>query len=407
MIQTIIVPATGFISWGGGIDYLKYQLNFLVRLHEENPNITIILLIPKLQFVENVIQKAKDIIKRFIHRPIINYEKIYLLFANDNTLKNGIVIRKYYHNKPHGKGSIVQISYEYENTIVYLTAKVLQGLSCKQIGYIYDLQHALMPDFFKQKDCESKDKLFKNILAECNGVMVNSKQVKNDLLVRYAGDGEKNIAAQIFSFPCLPIAENDLLQSVDVAKYNLPEKYFMICNQLWMHKDHKTAFQALKILHDEGYKDICIICTGVTYDHRNPLYYQELKDYIINSKLNDNIVFLGYIPKIEQITILRKSIGLIQPTLFEGGPGGGASYDAVAYGIPAIVSDIPVNLEMQHENVFFFNAGSPLSLAEEMRQLFSNPLNHVSNDELLYETKNNLRNGVAVLKDLFCTLSES
>lgn len=67
-------------------------------------------------------------------------------------------------------------------------------------------------------------------------------------------------------------------------------------------------------------------------------------------KLFDNF----YIAKLDQIALLKKSIAVIQPTLFEGGPGGGASYDAISLGKPLIVSDIKVNQEIeQSERVFF------------------------------------------------------
>ena len=48
--------------------------------------------------------------------------------------------------------------------------------------------------------------------------------------------------------------------------------------------------------------------------------------------INDDVEIVGHIPKLDQIALLKNSIAVIQPTLFEGGPGGGSAYDAISLG---------------------------------------------------------------------------
>jgi glycosyltransferase involved in cell wall biosynthesis len=55
----------------------------------------------------------------------------------------------------------------------------------------------------------------------------------------------------------------------------------------------------------------------------------------------------------------------MQPTLYEGGPGGGATFEAIGMGTPAVVSDIPVNREIDQGGVHFFRAGDAIDLAEK------------------------------------------
>jgi glycosyltransferase involved in cell wall biosynthesis len=89
-----------------------------------------------------------------------------------------------------------------------------------------------------------------------------------------------------------------------------------------------------------------------------------------NLGLSEKIHFLGYIDKLDQLRIMAKAVAVIQPSLFEGGPGGGAVYDAVAAGVPAIVSNIGVNLEIgDEENVVFFEARSCDDLALKMKSI--------------------------------------
>jgi glycosyltransferase involved in cell wall biosynthesis len=112
-----------------------------------------------------------------------------------------------------------------------------------------------------------------------------------------------------------------------------------------------------------------------------------LQELILELNLNDRIKILGYIPKSDQLQILKNCIAIIQPTLFEGGPGGGAVYESVAYGIPSIVSDIPVNKEIDDESVTFFITGSSEDLASKMVEVFNKERREYSLSELVNKNK--------------------
>jgi glycosyltransferase involved in cell wall biosynthesis len=101
---------------------------------------------------------------------------------------------------------------------------------------------------------------------------------------------------------------------------------------------------------------------------RRPEYVPMLKQLVETLGLTTTVRFLGYIPKAHQLELIRQSIAVIQPTLFEGGPGGGAVYDAVSLGVRAIVSDIPVNREVRAEpgQITYFPPRDARSLAAEI-----------------------------------------
>jgi glycosyltransferase involved in cell wall biosynthesis len=397
--QTIIVPAYGFVSWNGGVDYLKYQLRLLIQLQINNPSVQVILYLPELSVTGKIINLIKLIIKCIIHYPIIKSADYNSLLIADHEIINCIKIQKYYYDKKYGRKSIQYLVKKEVNPIVFPTMTSLPYLKCKQIGYIYDLQHISLPNLFTEKECNVRNINFRAILCDCDGVIVNSKDVKRHILKIYPEQANDD---KIFSAPPLPVADENLLQfSVDVSRYRLPEKYFLISNQLWIHKDHKTAFKALKLLHEQGYTDIHIICTGSTSDTRFPNYYLEIQEYIAELKLTDVIQFLGFIPKSDQITILRGSIAIIQPTLFEGGPGGGSTYDAIAYGVPAIISDIAINREIDCPEVLFFRVQDTNDLAVRMIQLINNPLPRPSIEELKTQRVKNIILGTQFLREIF------
>ena len=79
---------------------------------------------------------------------------------------------------------------------------------------------------------------------------------------------------------------------------------------------------------------------------------------------------------------------MLQPTLFEGGPGGGAVYDAVSLGVPSIVSDIPVNREINVGDCQFFAPSNADALAGLMRNVAARPAPRPGADELLASAQN-------------------
>ena len=89
--------------------------------------------------------------------------------------------------------------------------------------------------------------------------------------------------------------------------------------------------------------------------------------------------------------MVRGSIAVIQPTLFEGGPGGGSIYDAVALGVLGLVSDIPVNREIDDANIAYFAPGDSEGLAQLMIEAPSRPRPQFENPALISRSNDRLR----------------
>jgi len=207
------------------------------------------------------------------------------------------------------------------------------------------------------------------MLNQARCVIVNAQAVVDDIRNAYP-----NHATNIVALPFAPAPSKEWLSAAapPLDRYQISENYFIICNQFWQHKDHLTAWRAFAALHDE-FPDVQLVCTGETSDFRNPTHFELLKQEAQRLGISANLRILGLIPKHEQIALLRSALAVVQPTLFEGGPGGGAVFDAVALGVPAIVSDISVNLEVTDPAVCFFRQGDAEHLAQRMRDVLQRP----------------------------------
>src|SRR6267143_3509455 len=153
------------------------------------------------------------------------------------------------------------------------------------IGYIGDVQHKRMPGNFSRRECLDRDRSFNTLLADAPAIIVNSRSVVRDIEEFYP-----HPKAALFALPFCPPANPALLANIgeDVLRpYALPEKFFIISNQSWMHKSHQTAFDALRLIRDAGFADLHILCTDNLHDYRAPRYVEKLKDGVARAGLTN------------------------------------------------------------------------------------------------------------------------
>ena len=253
---------------------------------------------------------------------------------------------------------LAQAAAELRLDAIYLAMRLPKPRpDCALVGYVPDYQHRHLPHLFSSKELAERDGVFGRLVAGSDAMVMNAKAVAEDMR-RFTPEPVPGLHVLPFS----PNLNPEWLQDRPelLTSYGVADPYFIICNQFWMHKDHLTAFRAMaEIVRSRP--GVSLICTGGTTDYRDPTYFGKLKSEAAKLGLESQLRFLGHIPKRDQIELLKHAVALIQPTLFEGGPGGGSTYEAVALGQRVLLSDLPVNLEVDGGDVRFFPCGDYLA----------------------------------------------
>lgn len=372
----------GFSRWGGGLDFIRHILTSILLVDADEAH-EYYLVIPGDDFslrIRRILYPLRGFIKQLITKEKFKWEK-YPTF-NEKYLVNSFIDLL-----PRVKFVVAGASYKSQlDSIARIAPDVV--LPCIQhpgrtfnfpvVGYLFDFQHKYLTDLFSDQECQQRDIDFSAMLENSEHIIVNACAVKMD-----AEYFIKDFPAKIHVLPFSPCAQKSWLDSpLDVrAEYKLSKSYFMICNQFWKHKDHITAFKGFARYIDQG-GIADLVCTGGTSDYRFPEYFAELQDLILSLGIKERVKILGHISKEHQVSLIKYSQGMIQCTLFEGGPGGGAAYDAIALGVPVIASDIAVNREMNCGNVVLFEAQNPASLAEMLLQNTKITKQHMSAETL-------------------------
>lgn len=391
----ILIPLHGFVDWNGGLDLIRL-LSAAFQAVQPPTQVEIAFAMPQKTAPEAWLSGFLRRLRAFTsgaRNTGAGNERGLRQTAREIT--NGWPVI-FVSNTASG---IVSAGREWGADVIFPTMLPLGASGPKRVGYIFDFQHRYLPDYFSPRTRRNRDRKFQAIIDDSDAIVVNADFVKRDLVNFLGVDPTK-----VLALPFAPHAQRwwfDIPPAEARKRYGLSSPYLLICNHFWKHKDHETALHAFALLRQRIECDVHLVMTGDPVDHRDPRHFSRLIALSRKLGVESYTRFLGLVPKRDQLSLMRGCIALIQPTRFEGGPGGGSVYEAIGFDVPAIVSDIPVNREVDQGDVRFFRVGDPSELVDRIVDVLENPKMRRSESELLKAGRSNLvRLGKAMLQHL-------
>lgn len=421
-----VVIYTKDFQWAGGIDFLHGLV--LGLLKQDRKEIKLLILVDENGVRNKSTQNVKRFIQMLINRVIFFRRSFRNLLNKINTINNKALKGKEacvngfnYFSYVHEVFKYEQVEFIYYNSSVngsidsilkknkasvllpVLNQDGVGECNIPKVGYIFDFVYKYLPSLYTTDFCLDMDISYAKTIKFSKSVIVNSQKTAKDAKLYFPYKNEIFVTLPFAPYANIKLYKEALEDKGVLEKYEINKPYFMICNQLWLHKDHETAFKALEIVLRKSKHKVNIICTGTLTDlSGTQKRLEELKCLIKRNGIEKYVKFLGHIPKKDQLSLVLQSSALIQPTKFEGGPGGGSVYMSTAYGIESIVSDIEVNKEIQNENlVTFFEVSNFENLAAKMITHLEKKRVHLSPDSVELKNKMGLKKlGEVVLKSI-------
>ncbi len=234
--------------------------------------------------------------------------------------------------------------------------------SKKVVAWFPDFQHKFLPALFPEKDIASRDQYLDKIQSRLDHIVFSSHTALGHYNQFYPNSKMTPYVIQFCSVIDFELPVKEDLEK----KYGINQPYFICSNQFWKHKNHELVFRALKELKDQNSLNFKVFFTGKEEDPRNPDYFPKIKNYVEENGLTDYVVFLGFISREDQLGLMRDSLAVIQPSLFEGW--GTVVEDAKTLGVQVLCSDIEIHHEQLGENAYYFDKDQESSLAEILKQ---------------------------------------
>ncbi len=266
---------------------------------------------------------------------------------------------------------------------VFSHSMVLGLKKAKIINWIPDFQHLHLPQLFSPAEIEFRNHQFLTVARKSDTVILSSNDAFKDFRSAFADYSDKVRVLHFVAQPDRRLFRNTPEKEAEILeKHGIRERYFFIPNQFWKHKNHRTVFEAIKLLKDKGH-EIMLVCSGAKVECRNQAHIEELQKMV--SDLHLNIKILGLIDYEEVFILMKRSMAVINPSLFEGWSS--TVEECKSIGKNMILSDIPVHREQNHPLAVYFPPLDSEELSRIMLQtmLDTRPVSAVKNETDLLE----------------------
>jgi glycosyltransferase involved in cell wall biosynthesis len=226
------------------------------------------------------------------------------------------------------------------------------------VTWIADFQHVRLPEMFSPQELADRDARFHRLVDYADRVLLNSHDVLSDFARFDAAQRGKGRVVPFVSMVDDHVVAWDPRGVCGV--YCLPERFIYIPNQFWKHKNHALVIKALGLARVTC-PELTVVCSGNTNDYRNPGYFGSLLADVSKAGLRERMIMLGTVAHEDVFRLLRQSVAVLQPSLFEGW--NTAIEECKSVGKAMIVSDIAVHREQNPPQTLYFPPGDEVALA--------------------------------------------
>lgn len=231
----------------------------------------------------------------------------------------------------------------------------------KSIGWIPDFQHLHLGNLYQPAQIAEMNRDFGKLAERSAGMLFSSQDCLRDFVTAFPAFAAKG---RVASFPSLFAFEPPPAIIPDVRqKFHLPERFLVVINQFWRHKNHRIVPEALAILRRRGI-EVTVVMVGLPADHRDRQNdaLSETLQLAASGNVWSQSVILGKVPREDLVALLQTATAVLQPSRFEGW--NTTLQDAKAIGCPIFASDLAVHREQCPQALGFFPTDDPAALAD-------------------------------------------
>ena len=313
-------------KWGGVQQYIEKLVNALLEETKEN-----VCIFTNEEFYNNYF-------KRFN-----NYPRFIYYFCTNDEIDFKNLVRDVQIDILHFP--IQSFPYYYWNIPTVIT--------------LHDMQHEYFKEFFTEDELEYRKTHYAKSVYMADQIIVSFQHVKTDILKFYDIPEDKVTVAT----PAMQFGQKQRFNTIDLKEaFQIDYEYLLYPAQTWEHKNHIRLLKALKILKEKYHKSYKLICTGAKNRH-----YSEIENFIVENNLQENVVFLGFVPDEALMTLYKNTQLVVIPTLYEAGSF--PLMEAMAYHVPVICSNVTSLPDTIGDERFIFNPYDECEIADKIYQM--------------------------------------
>jgi glycosyltransferase involved in cell wall biosynthesis len=229
------------------------------------------------------------------------------------------------------------------------------------LASVHDLMHRYerrFPELGNRKEFAWREWHYRNTCRWCRGVLVDSSIGKQHVVESY---GIVPSQVHVLPFTAPAYLEEDS-ENAEASLFTLPEKFVFYPAQFWAHKNHEGLLRAIAFLKPR-FPDIRLVLAGARKSG-----YASLCRMVERLGLQDDVLFLGYVPDGQMMSLYKSARAMIMPTF--SGPTNIPPLEAMKMGCPAAVSNIYGMPEQTKGAALLFDPESVASMASAIARLW-------------------------------------
>lgn len=228
------------------------------------------------------------------------------------------------------------------------------------VAWIPDFQHRHLKHLFGTGAYWKREAGFLAQVGSGRRIMLSSQDACQDCERFYPATRGRTHVVRF----AVPAPRVDAAAARAVADhYGLPQPFFFLPNQFWVHKNHECVIRALQIVKQRK-GDVVVAVSGAQLDPRNPGHVPRLLRLVHDLGVEDSFRILGLIPYEHLSSLMRACAALINPSYFEGWST--TVEEAKSLGTRMLLSSLGVHKEQAGKAAVFFDPASPAQLAEAL-----------------------------------------
>lgn len=236
----------------------------------------------------------------------------------------------------------------------------------------WDVGHKSMypfPEVAEKANYLKREAYYNNMLNKAMLILCESESGVEELLHYYPVNKEKVKVLPLFAGEIIHLKVSEKEQNEALARFELqPQQFFIYPAQFWAHKNHFNLVAAFRdLVNRSENQHLKLVFCGA--DQGNLKYIQHV---VASMKLEQHVVFAGFINNRVLYSFYRNAISLVMPTYL--GPTNLPLIEAAMLHCPVICSDLKGHREILGDASIYINPASASEITEAMQSMLQEPL---------------------------------
>jgi alpha-1,3-rhamnosyl/mannosyltransferase len=224
---------------------------------------------------------------------------------------------------------------------------------------LHDLSYIDTPEYVSQKNRDFLLKFVPRAIKRAALIITISEFTKASIIEHYGVPEEK------ITITPIPPIRHTATRTVDLKRLGIKNKFILFISTLEPRKNIMNLVKAYDQLPESIKSDYSLVLAGGT-----GWYMDETLAHIEHLRQQGaKIILTGYVSDDEKTALYEAAEMFVMPSHYEGF--GMPVLEAMAYGLPTAISDIPVFREVAGDASLFFDKDDPASISQAIQALLT------------------------------------